>query len=159
MGEIVKYLKKIEDNLVVILFLLGVIVNLVGIALRFFPSIPQHWVPEAYTLLFLTAIFIGFGTAIRDKKHIFIDIIDRITSPSLQSWITLLSYIISTAFVVLFLISGYSIVVNTFNQGLTTDDIGLPVWITYLVIPLAGLLMLIHLINLIIKRWKKEEEV
>ncbi|MUV37147.1 hypothetical protein JNUCC1_00953 [Lentibacillus sp. JNUCC-1] len=152
-----KYLRIIENNLVVIFFLLGVITNLIGIALRFFPSIPQYWVPETYTLLFLIAIFIGFGTALRDGKHITVDLANRFTSKTVQSAMMLLSYLLSLAFGVLFMVSGYFIVVKTFKQGLTTPDIGLPVWITYLIMPITGILILIHLINFIVKHFRKEE--
>lgn len=152
-----KYLRFIENNLVTIFFLLGVLVNLVGIALRFFPSVPQYWVPETYTLLFLFAIFIGFGTALRDGKHIIIDIIDRYTSFTTQKIITLVSYLISLAFTILLMISGYFIVVRTFEQGLTTADLGLPVWLVYSIMPLSGLLMSIHLIYLILKLRERKE--
>lgn len=153
-----KYLRMLENSMIVVFFLAGVVVNLIGIGIRFFPSIPQYWVPETYTILFLTAIFIGFGTALRDRKHIIIDVVDRFTSKSVQTFLTLVSYVVSIVFGVLFLLSGYFIVMKTIDQGQTTADLGIPIWITYLVMPVSGLLILVHLIHLIIRHFGKEGE-
>ncbi|MEC5423377.1 TRAP transporter small permease [Virgibacillus sp. C22-A2] len=140
-------IRKVENFAMIILFLLGVLVNLIGVFFRYFTNTSQFWTTEAYTLLLLTAVFIGFGTALRDNVHISIDILYDKFNEKWKIIIDFFTIFIGTIFSLFFIVKGLQLTITAFNQGITTPDIGIDVWITYLILPIAGGLLLIHFIE------------
>lgn len=139
--------KRIENMVASILFILGVVVSLYAVLMRYIFSSAQSWTTETYTTLLLQAIFIGVGTALRDNTHIGIDYIYDKVNGTWKKMFDVVFIIVGVGFSVFFLVSGLQIVITTFNQGLITQDLGIPVWITYLIMPLGGMLLLIHFIE------------
>ncbi|WP_281254521.1 TRAP transporter small permease [Fredinandcohnia onubensis] len=134
--------------------LLGVGVSLYGVFMRYFLKNPSSWATEVYSLLILVSIFIGLGVALRNNEHIAIDLVyDRMNN----RWKKISDYfslIIGVIFSVFFLVTGSQLLFESFKQGIVSISTGLPIWVTYLVIPISGLLLLIHYVVKIISYYK-----
>ncbi len=139
-------LRRIEDTAASSLFIIGVIISLYGVGARYIFGTAQSWTNEAYSTFLLWAIFIGFGTALRDNHHVSIDYLYDKMNEKWKRVFDLIVVVIGIGFSIFFLISGLQMVITTFNQELITQDLGIPVWITYLVLPLGGLMLFIHFI-------------
>ena len=68
-------LAKIENAFTWIFFSAGIAVSLYSVFMRYVMGSSQSWATEIYTMLLVWAIFIGFSTALRDDKHIAIDMV------------------------------------------------------------------------------------
>lgn len=143
-----KLLKKVENSTIIVLFLAGTIVSLLGVFIRYFSNHSQHWTFELSMLFLLAAIFVGFGTALRDDEHIAVDIVYDRMVPKVQKFIDLFAILVGSLFSLFFIISGSQITIRTFHQELLSPDLGIPVWITYLILPIGGLMLFIHYINI-----------
>lgn len=142
-----KWLRTMENILSGSFFLTGTLVCLYGVFMRYIAGESQFWVGEVYTTLIVWAIFIGFGTALRDEVHVSIDLLYMHLNGKLKSIFTAIGLIIGFAFSIFFIVSGLNMTLVAFYQGILTLDLEIPIWISYMIMPLAGVLLLIHFIE------------
>lgn len=139
-----KVISKIENFFAMLFFLSGIGISLYGVFSRYVLGQSHSWTTEIYTMLLVWAIFIGFSTALRDDKHIAIDILyDRVGSKTRKIFEVII-LIIGIAFSTFFMWTGYEMVLTSFEQGHKTIDAGFSIWISYLAMPVAGVLLLIR---------------
>lgn len=135
---------KLENAIASMLFVLGIGISLYGVFMRYVIQHSQSWTTEIYTFLLVWAIFIGFGTALRDGEHIAIDLLYDRLNPALQKAVDVFVLLIGLAFSLFFIVSGGQMVLTAFGQDIETIDVGIPIWIPYLIMPLGGLLLFVH---------------
>lgn len=145
----------IENVLITFFFLTGVTISLYAVFSRYVLGVSQSWATEIYTTLLVWAIFIGFSTALRDDHHVSIDLLYDRVSPKMKRVFDLIVVLIGIAFSVFFIVSGADMTLTTLQQGIRTIDVGMPLWIYYLIMPIAGLLLLIRFIEKGISIFKK----
>lgn len=150
-----RFLRKIENFFITLFFLSGVAISLYAVYMRYVVGASQSWATEIYTTLLVWAIFIGFSTALRDDRHVAIDLLYDRVSPKMKKIFDLIVVIVGIAFSIFFIITGADMTLTTFQQGIRTIDVGMPLWIYYLIMPIAGLLLLIRFIEKGILIFKK----
>lgn len=159
MDALFKWIKILEDILGGSLFIIGLLISLWGVFTRYVLGISQFWTTEIFTMLFVWAIFIGFGTALRDKAHISIDLIyDRVS----QKWKNIFdgfAILIGIVFSVFLFVTGLDILTVAYEQGGKTLDVQMPIWITYLILPVGGLLLFVHFIENALRHFGKMKRV
>jgi|SRR5699024_5197916 len=143
----VRILTYIENAISGFLFLVGIGISLYAIFMRYVVGMSFSWATEFYTMFLVWAIFIGFSTALRDDKHIAIDILYDRVGANVQKIFELIALIFGSAFSIFFIWAGVEVVISAYNQGSTTIDAGFPIWINYLILPISGVLLLIRLIE------------
>ena len=139
-----KWFHKLENAVAFLFFVLGVAVSLYGGFMRYVIQHSQSWTSEIYTFMLVWAIFIGFGTALRDGEHIAIDLLYDRLPLALKKAVNVFVLLVGLAFSLFFIISGGQMVMTAFGQGIQTIDVGMPIWIPYLIMPLGGILLFIH---------------
>ena len=149
-----KMLDKIENVISGVLFLSGIIISLYSVFMRYIVGESQSWATEIYTMMLVWAIFIGFSTALRDDKHVAIDILyDRVGS-TMKKVCEIVILFFGIAFSVFFIWTGMDMVLTAYEQGIRTIDVGVPIWINYLIMPIAGVLLLIRFLEKAYKFFK-----
>lgn len=154
-----KYLDIIENAFSAILFLLGIIISLYSVFMRYVVEESVTWAPEIYTMMLVWAIFIGFSTALRDDHHIAIDILYDRFGPKMRKFSQVLTLIIGVFFSIFIIWTGMEMVLIAHAQGIVTIDVGFPLWINYLIMPIAGALLLIRFLHKAYKFFLEKENI
>lgn len=149
----------IESAFSAILFLGGVGVSLYSVFMRYVMGSSQSWATEIFTMMLVWAIFIGFSSALKEDKHIAIDIVYDRAGPTFRKISQVVTLLIGIAFSLFIIWSGYDMVMTAYAQQIKTIDLGFPIWINYLIMPIAGILLLIRFIEKAYRFFIKKEDV
>lgn len=136
-----KKLSNLEEGIAGLLFIAGVFVSLYGVFTRYILNMPQAWVTEIFELLIVWSIFLGFGIALKENRHISVEILFDRLSYKAKMIINCISNCIGAGFAFFLMFTSIKLVTLTRVQGTETVDVGIPIWITLLVLPISmGLL-------------------
>jgi C4-dicarboxylate transporter DctQ subunit len=139
--KLFKWLDRIEEGAAGVLFIGGVIVSLYGVFTRYVLNAPEAWITEIFEFLLTWSIFIGFGLALKDNRHIQVELLFDILPKSLKRVVATISNLIGGLYSIYLAYSSIELITLTKEQGIKTIDVGIPLWITYLVLPIGmGLL-------------------
>jgi C4-dicarboxylate transporter, DctQ subunit len=154
----VKILNKIESAFSILFFLIGIGISLYSVFMRYVMGSSQSWATEIYTMLLVWAIFIGFSTALKENKHIAIDILYDRSGPGFRKFSQTITLIIGIFFSLFIIWTGMDMVMTAYEQNIKTIDVGFPIWINYLIMPLAGILLFIRFCEKAYKFFIKKED-
>lgn len=148
MKKIALVLEKIEESIASFLFIIGSIICLYGVFMRYVINSPVNWTSEVFETLMVASIFIGFGMALKDERHIVVDLVYDKMPPIIKKAFNIISNFIGFGFSFYLMIMGIKMVNVAYSQGSVTIDVGIPIWITYLIMPIGmGLLSLYFLVR------------
>lgn len=128
-------------------FFAGITLIFYGVIMRYVFNEPKAWVEEVVRYVIIWGVFLGFAIALRYNHHIQVDILyDKLSS----RWKKIVDYFstsISIVFCIIYTYYGIILVENRFSSGMVSLDVGIPMWIVYLILPISGLLFLIRFIE------------
>ena len=113
------------------------------VILRYVFSNPLSWTEELSRFSMIWLTYIGAIIAMRENKHIIIDILDKILSDKLKKRINIVSKSFSLIFLLILFYYGVKRVVLNLNVRATATEWSLG--IVYLCIPIGALGMIIFL--------------
>ncbi len=154
-----KYLDRIESAFSIIFFLFGIAISLYSVFMRYVLGSSQSWATEIYTMLLVWAIFIGFSSALKEDKHIAIDVLYDRFGPKMQQFSQAVTLLIGSAFSIFIFWTGLDMVTTAYSQDIKTIDVGFPIWINYLIMPIAGTLLFIRFCEKAYRYFIKKENV
>lgn len=154
-----KILNWIESAFSAILFLGGIGISLYSVFMRYVIGASQSWATEIYTMMLVWAIFIGFSTALKEDKHIAIDIIYDRAGPTFRKISQIFTLVVGISFSVFVIWTGLDMVMTAYEQQIKTIDLNFPIWINYLIMPIAGTLLFIRFCEKAYKFFVKKEDV
>lgn len=154
-----KFLDRIESAFSIVLFLIGIGISLYSVFMRYIVGTSQSWATEIYTMLLVWAIFIGFSSALKEDKHIAIDVVYDRFGPKMQHFSQVVTLVIGAAFSVFIIWTGMDMVTTAYSQNIKTIDVGFPIWINYLIMPIAGTLLFIRFCEKAYRYFFKKENV
>lgn len=154
-----KWLHKLEEYASGILFVAGSLVSLYAVIMRYVFNMAPAWGLEIFEILMTWSIFIGFGMALRENHHIVVDLLyDRFPFP-VKRVFSVIANLIGAGYSLYMTYFGIQMTALAKEQAIVTIDVGMPIWITYIVMPIGmGLLGLYFIIKCIaaIKGDRKE---
>ncbi|WP_176764557.1 TRAP transporter small permease [Natribacillus halophilus] len=152
-----KWVAKIEENLVGIMLLSVTAVLFVNITLRFVFSNSFVWAEEfiRYGIIWIT--FIGVAVCFRRGMHVGIDFIFTILPHKGGRYLKLFITLLSMLFMGLLLKFGYDLVVFSFNANQMAAALGIQLAWVYLAIPIGAFLSLVHLVFVFIDLLKDND--
>lgn len=140
-------------------FVSGIGLIFYGVIMRYIFNSPLAWVEEVARYSIIWGTFLGFGLALKHNQHIQVDILyDRLSKP-LQKVLDLLATTISIVFCLIYTYFGFILVESRYTSGMVSLDVGIPMWIVYLILPISGILFLLRFVERLfnILRGKDEE--
>jgi C4-dicarboxylate transporter DctQ subunit len=156
--KILKIVDKVEENAAGLLFLAGIIVSLYGVFTRYVINMPQAWITEIFEFLMIWSIFIGFGMALKDNRHIVIDLVyDRFSFP-VKRVVSAVSNFLGAGYSFFLTYTGIEMTAVSKEQGITTIDVGIPEWIPYMIMPIGMGLLGFYFVLKFVKALKGDEE-
>lgn len=134
-------LTRVEESIMIPLFLLAVVIGFVNVVLRYLFQQGMFGAEELFTFAFVWAIFIGFSTALKKEMHVEVTIFYNMMPPTLQKICELISSLVGLSFCFFFTYYGYDMVVKHYSMGGVTMDTRLPMWMISIILPVSGLLL------------------
>ncbi|MCL6597543.1 MAG: TRAP transporter small permease [Alicyclobacillus macrosporangiidus] len=128
---------QVEESLASVLFVLGMLVNLYAVVMRYVFNMPPPWALEIFESVMTWAVFLGFGMALRDNHHIVVDLLYDRLPYAVKRWISVIANLIGAAYSVFMTVTGVQITALAHQQGIVTVDVGIPIWIPYLIMPVG----------------------
>lgn len=156
--KVLRVLDLIESAFSSLFFLVGIAISLYSVFMRYVLGNSQSWATEIYTMLLVWAIFIGFSTALKENKHIAIDILYDKSGPAFRKFSQVITLLVGLFFSAFIFWTGMDMVMTAYDQQIKTIDLGFPIWINYLIMPLAGLLLFIRFCEKAYRFFVKKED-
>ncbi|MER2192711.1 MAG: TRAP transporter small permease [Solibacillus sp.] len=139
-------------------FTVGVALIFYGVITRYIFNSPQAWVEEVARYTIIWGVFLGFGMALRHNHHIQVDILYDKLKPAMKRIMDIVATTISVIFCLIYTYFGFILVETRFHSGMVSLDVGIPMWIVYLILPLSGLLFLLRFIERLVNILKGKDE-
>lgn len=146
MSKVMKLLVTLEKTIIGACLGLAVIVIMISVIGRRIGSAPP-WAEEAVRYLIIWITFIGSGVCFRRGAHYGVDVIRRVNNPGFQKFIGTFVILASAIFAVLLVIFGWKYTSFAMTSGQKTAALGWPIWIVYISVPIGGILVILHLIE------------
>ena len=149
-------LKKLWDNaeeyLLVYSLMFSVALVFMQVVMRYVFSSSLSWSEELARYLFLWQIWLGASYAVKEHRHLRIEIIqDLITDPSKKKYFELFVLILWLGFSIFLTYEGYNLSVMQFRNGQVSPAMRLPIGYAYSSVPVGCLQMSIRLVAEIIR--------
>ncbi len=140
-------------------FVTGIVLIFYGVIMRYLFNEPQAWVEELARYTIIWGTFLGFGLALRHNQHIQVDILYDQLKPSMKRILDIVATGLSILFCLIYTYYGFVLVENRYTSGMVSLDIGIPMWVVYLVLPISGILFLLRFVERLVNilRGKDEE--
>src|SRR3972149_5388735 len=130
-----------EDLISGVALTCAVTLILYGVVMRYVFSTPLYWVDEISTYFAVWAALFGWSVAERDGRHIRVTLLlDRMPA-QVQRWMALVSSGLRAGFCLFLAYLGWVLEIRYVNSGQVTLNTQSPLWVVYLSVPLAALML------------------
>ena len=143
MSKLMKLLVALEKTIIGACLGLAVIVIMISVIGRRIGSAPP-WAEEVVRYLIIWITLIGSG---RRGAHYGVDVIRRVNNPGFQKFIGSFVILVSMVFAALLVVFGGKYTMFAMSSGQKTAALGWPIWIVYISVPIGGVLVILHLIE------------
>ncbi|MDN4606256.1 TRAP transporter small permease [Sporosarcina highlanderae] len=150
-----KTLKKVWDLFEEIsagtFFFGGITLIFYGVFMRYVFNEPKAWVEEVVRYVIIWGVFLGFALALRHNQHIQVDMLYDKLSARMKKVLDIFATSVSIAFCVAYTYYGIVLVASRYHSGMVSLDVGIPMWIIYLILPISGTLFLLRFIERLVQ--------
>lgn len=122
------------------LLAIGLAISFYGVIMRYVMNSPEPWVDEIFKYFVIWGTMIGFAVSLRHQHHIKVDALYGMLPQNMKRYMDVLSNGIGLLFCVLFTLWSVQLVMINIKSGQVSMDVGIPMWVVYLIVPLAGVL-------------------
>ena len=119
---------------------------------RFVLKTPLAWSEDLAMLLFQWVVFLGAALGVKRLRHFGIELVVRKFPERMRHLVELLTPAAMAIVALVMIFQGWTIL--TFNRNRTYPTMDLTYTWAFLPIPLAGVLILVYLVQLEIRRWR-----
>jgi len=140
MARLKKVWALIEDVSAGTFFFTGITLIFYGVIMRYVFNDPKAWVEEVVRYVIIWGVFLGFAVALRNNQHIQVDLLYDKLPPTLRKFVDYFATIISIGFCSIYTYYGTMLVIHRYDSNMVSLDVGIPMWIVYLILPISGFL-------------------
>jgi C4-dicarboxylate transporter DctQ subunit len=146
-----KALKKtwalLEDVSAGTFFCAGILLIFYGVIMRYALNEPKAWVEEVSSYCIVWGALFGIPIALRNNHHIQIDMLYEKLPNASKRLVDIFANAVGILFCSIYTYYGYVLVDKRFDSGMVSLDVGIPMWIVYLILPISGILFLLRFIE------------
>jgi C4-dicarboxylate transporter DctQ subunit len=136
-----RVLDSLEEWLVAAFMAAATLITFAAVVLRKTTGIGIPWAQELTIYLFIWMAKFGAAYGVRTGIHIGVDVLVRRLSPAKQRFFVHLGLLLGAFFTAVVALLGIKWVLFMHGQGDTSPDLGWPMWVIYLAVPLGSGLM------------------
>lgn len=141
-----KILNQIEEKFLILNLLISTLIVFMNVVLRYVFSASLHWVDEAARYMFLWLIWIGADFALREGKHLRIDMLVEKFTGKARVYIEIFVLTLWFCFCVFFGYQGVKLVSIVVAQQQLSTAMQINMGWAYACIPCGGIFMALRLI-------------
>lgn len=151
MNTLNRWFSRFEEYASGSLLVIGLTLILLGVFMRYVMNMPQAWIEEISKYFVVWGVLMGGSLALRNRHHITVDLLYIKQSAIMQKIINLFANFVGIIFTVV--IFGFSIqlVLKVLSTGQVSLDVGIPLWIVYLILPISSTMLFIRFMENLIK--------
>lgn len=142
-----KWRNLIEEILAGGFFLIGCSLVVYGVIVRYVFNQPIFWVDEISTYFLLWGILLGWSMAERAGKHISVSLLYDFLPRKMQFSISIFEKICSLLFSAFLSVASIFLWLHYYNNSQVSTNAQISLWIVYLIMPIASLLLLIRFLE------------
>ena len=116
---------------------LGVILAFINVVLRYGFDMSLTWAGELTNYFFIWSALFGAAYGFRQGAHISVTLLITQFSPAVTKFFLVLANLISVVYLGLLSYFGYEPVIMLVDFGEMSVDLGIPMWIPHLVLPIS----------------------
>ncbi len=120
---------------------------------RFVLQTPLAWSEDLAMLLYQWVVFVGAALGVKRLRHFGIELVVRQFPERWRHYVELATPVVMLLVAIVMIVQGYTLVSINQNRTFSTMDLSY-IW-AFLPIPLSGVLIIIYLIQLEIRRWRE----
>ncbi len=147
-----------EDVMAGTFFSAGILLILYGVTMRYVFNEPKAWVEEIASYTIVWGSLLGVPIALRNNHHIQVDMFYEKMPKAVRRLIDIFANIMGIIFCLFFTYYSYLLVAKRFSSGMVSMDVGIPMWIVYLILPICGVMFLLRFIEKLVNVLKGKEE-
>ncbi|PKN15538.1 MAG: TRAP transporter small permease [Deltaproteobacteria bacterium HGW-Deltaproteobacteria-24] len=132
-----KFVGFINQSIAVIGITAGVALSFVNVVARYVFDASLTWATELTIFLFVWSAFFGAAYCFKKDAHIAIDIVLTLVPSQLAKIMLLISHVVTLIFLSAISFFGYQYLELVIELEEMSIDLAIPMWIPYLVIPVA----------------------
>lgn len=158
MGKmVIKLYEKAEELLAGLCLILGIGIMFIGIVARYVFSHPLTFVDEVAPIFIVWSTFIGYSIALRTDQHIKMDILyTSLKSEKARRVLDAISYGGGILFSFFMMWYGFSSMMMQYKMNRVTQILQIKIWITYLIIPFIGAVLILRYIDLMVRLFRTD---
>lgn len=141
-----------------IIFAIGIFLIFYGVVTRYIFNDPKAWVEEIARYSIIWGTFLGFGMALKHNHHIQVDILYDKLNNTMKYIVNIVATTLSIIFCIIYTYYGFILVENRFSSGMVSLDVGIPMWVVYLILPISGVLFLLRFIERLVNILRRKDE-
>lgn len=146
-----------EDITAGTFFSIGISLIFYGVLIRYVFNAPQPWVEELSRYIIVWGVMLGIPIALRNNHHIQVDMLYEKLPLFIQRWVDLFASSVGVLFCAFYTYYGYILVTKRFTSGMVSMDIGIPMWIVYLILPISGVMFLLRFIERLVDILRRKD--
>lgn len=152
-SKIIGTINKITELLTGTFLLVMVVIIFFQILSRIFTGGSFPWTEELARYLMVWLTFLGAAFSFQYGAHIGIELITRKLSNIMAMVAQVIVCLLSSALFALFVVKGIELVVSSANQS--SPALSIPMSYVYSIIPISGVLMILNVVDVSMKRVNK----
>lgn len=150
-----KITSSIEEQLAGLLLLFSVAIITLQIILRSFFGLGMSGIYEVATFCVVWSVFLTAGLGVKRNLHVRVDILMRVVPAKVAFIMEMLVCVVLAITGAALLVSGWYLVQESLIFGdATLGSIRIPMWIPQLIVPISGVLVLIHTALRVVGVWR-----
>lgn len=151
-NKLISAYEKVENAVASVGLVCGVGIMFVGVVFRYILNHPLTFVDEIAPIFIVWSTLAGYSIALRNDEHIKMDILySAIKSEKIRHLMDIFSYIAGILFSAFMMVYGFKAMLMQKSMNRVTQILEVPVWVTYVVIPFVGMILVIRYISLTIR--------
>ena len=151
-----RVLNRLEEILVSVLLIIASLLTFTQVIMRYVLGTTFSWGEELIINLLIWAGLIGSSLALRMGIHIGVDIFVRKFPPRVAKALTLLGLGLGLGFCGVLAVLSIRFVLFQMGSGQMSIGLEIPMWIPYLCLPIAFVLMTLRFLQIIGRCWRDQ---
>ena len=145
---LLRLIHHLEEGFIALLLALMTLITFSQVVARYFFSTGFGWALELTTYLFAWLVLFGVSYGIKVGAHIGIDILVRQLPHQWRRIVGLLAVLACCAYCIILLVGATGYVYKIYEVGIEAQDLPIPRWIPFIMLPLGLLLALLRLMHI-----------
>lgn len=137
----------LEEGFIALLLALMTIITFSQVIARYIFSAGFGWALELTTYLFAWLVLFGISYGIKVGAHIGIDVVVRQFPRHLRRSVGLIAVLCCCAYCIILLVGAMEYVYKLYLIGIEAQDLPIPRWIPFIMLPLGLILALVRLLQ------------